>query len=38
MMIARLLRPALTGPICTLGLVIHFAAYRSLEYARIDEG
>src|SRR5215510_8070084 len=38
MMIARLLRPALTGLICTLGPVVHLAAYRSLEYARIDEG
>ena len=38
MMIAWLLRPALTGLICTLGLIIHFAAYRSLKYARIDEG
>ena len=38
MMIAWLLRPALTGLICTLGLIIHFAAYRPLKYARIDEG
>src|SRR5262245_54689452 len=38
MMIARLLDPALTGLIRTLGPIVHFAAYRPLKYARIDEG
>src|SRR5262245_33742663 len=36
MMIARFFRPALTSLIRTLGPIIHFAAYRSLEDARID--
>src|SRR5262245_54096259 len=38
MMIARLLCPALTSLIRTLGPIIHFAAYCSLKDARIDEG
>jgi len=37
-MITRLLHPALADLIRTLGLVVHFAADRSLKHARIDEG